>query len=76
MSSHRTIEAPEGWTIDYSADGQCFTATHEDFDASYKGPEDGWIGNGLFAIAWSVEALLSWIEEIEAEHPHFQEVAQ
>lgn len=51
---------PEGWTMVPAYIG--YSASHRDYDASYEGPEDGWVSNGLAAIA-----------EIEAEHKHFQE---
>ena len=71
MSFHRQIECPEGWSMEWSPDGRCYVATHEDYDASYEGPEDGWVSNNLIATGESVEACLDEIEAVKAEHPHF-----
>lgn len=68
MSGHTP---PAGWSI--SADYIGYTASHDNFDASYEGPEDGWVGNGLCCWGHTVEECLEQIAEIEAEHPHFDE---
>lgn len=34
-----------GWEVSPAYVG--WVATHPNFDASYEGPEDGWVGNGL-----------------------------
>ena len=47
-------------------------AVHPDYDASYEGPEDGWVGNGLHADADSYKELCDEIDAIMAEHPHFR----
>ena len=60
---------PEGWTMEPAFIG--YSATHRDYDASYEGPEDGWVGNGLSAWALTQTDLLAEIAAIEAEHPHF-----
>lgn len=50
-----------GWEItwDYGE----YTATGPNYDASYEGPEDGWVDNGHRVSARTREAL---IEEIDA----------
>lgn len=51
-----------GW--DYGA----WQATHDDFDASWEGEEDGYVGNGLSTSANDLESLVLEIEAIEEEH--------
>ena len=63
--------ALKGWTISEARWPEPWTATHDDFDASYEGPEDGWVGNGLTCFARTHDGLLVEIAEIEATHPHF-----
>ena len=65
---------PAGWSIDPAYVG--YSASHEDFDASYEGPEDGWVGNGLYCHGMTVQDCLEQIAEIEDEHPHFTEATQ
>ena len=62
---------PVGWHITEPSGLYPWTAQHDDFDASYEGEEDGWVGNGLGCTANTREELLAEIEWIEAEHPHF-----
>ena len=65
---------PKGWRIDSDFwPFPEFTATHEDYEADWKGEEDRWVGNGLIAYGMTREELLAAIAEIEAEHPHFAE---
>lgn len=40
---------------------------HDNFDASYEGPEDGWVGNGLCGSGASVHDCLEQIAEIVDE---------
>lgn len=53
-----------GWTIEF--DYGYWTAISDDYDASYEGPEDGWIDNGL---RLSERTLADLITEID-EHEH------
>lgn len=78
---HRAFErdfgrpaAPEGWTIEPTYVG--YSASHRDFDASYEGEEDGWVGNGLSAWGRTREECLAAIADIEAEHPHFADAGE
>jgi len=50
-----------GWSIDWEYG--FYTATGPNYDASYEGPEDGWVDNGHRVFARTREAL---IEEIDA----------
>lgn len=44
-----------------------WTATSPNYDASYEGPEDGWVSNGEHVSAATREELIeeidNWIEE-------------
>ena len=41
--------------------------THSNFDASWEGEEDGYVGNGLAGNAASLEACIAEINDIEAD---------
>lgn len=41
--------------------------THDNYDASYEGPEDGWVSNGLAGRDASPQACLSHIADMDAE---------
>lgn len=61
-----------GWTIDYDPPtipirSMDWAFAHEDFDASWEGEEDGWVGNGLCGRAASPADCLAQIAEIEAD---------
>lgn len=51
----------KGWTITWDY-GQ-FWAISPDYDASYEGPEEGWVDNGLRT---SAKTLLDLYYEIDA----------
>lgn len=57
--------AYRGWDITW--DYGYFTATSPNYDASYEGPEDGWVDNGQRVSARTREDLFievdAWIEE-------------
>lgn len=57
-----------GWTISQGRWPEpAWSATGPNFDASYEGDEDGWVGNGQSANAATRDALISeiddWFEE-------------
>jgi hypothetical protein len=59
-----------GWTISYDPPPipvrDCdWQFSHPDFDASYEGPEDGWVGNGLCGSGASVEDCKAQIDDME-----------
>jgi hypothetical protein len=56
-----------GWKIGKNFVGQ-FEATHPDYDASYEGPEDGWVSNGLMTTASTMEGLRAEVDAICEEH--------
>lgn len=62
-----TDDTYRGWTIippDYCP---FWTATGPNYDASYEGPEDGWVDNGEKVEARTRDALLVEIDDfIEA----------
>lgn len=60
------------WTISYDPPPipvrNCdWHFTHEDYDASYEGEEDGYVSNGLGGRAASVEACKREIADIEED---------
>lgn len=65
-------KAYRGWSVSQGRWPEPnWLASHPDYDASYEGPEDGWVGNGLSASADTYEALCGEIDAIMEEHPHF-----
>lgn len=58
----------KGWTIDVDpVMGVLWFATGPDYDASYEGPEDGWVDNGQKVAASTFEELVQAIDDFEAE---------
>ncbi|WP_230280230.1 hypothetical protein [Croceicoccus sp. Ery15] len=58
----------KGWTIDFDMKpipyrGADWTATHPDYDASYEGPEDGWVGSHPVLTAATEKELWAEIDE-------------
>lgn len=45
-----------------------YTATHDSYDASWEGEEDGWQDNGLKAESRTLEGLVQEIESVIEEH--------
>ncbi len=63
-----SAETHRGWTISRGRWPEPeWSATSPDYDASYEGPEDGWVSNGQSVEAATREALVeeidAWIEE-------------
>lgn len=56
-----------GWTITW--DYGHFTATGPNYDASYEGPEDGWVDNGHIVTARTRDDLIAEIDAWFEEHP-------
>ncbi len=61
-----------GWTISYDPPpipirDFDWSATHPDYDASYEGPEDGWVDNGLKVSADTRDALIAEIDDAQDE---------
>lgn len=57
-----------GWKIAYGRWPEPkYVAVHPDYDASYEGPEDGWVDNGLKASSEDHSDLLAQIDDIEAD---------
>ena len=57
-----------GWQIDFDMKpipyrGADWTATHPDYDASYEGPEDGWVGSHPVLTAATEKELWAEIDE-------------
>jgi hypothetical protein len=44
-----------------------WTTTHENYDASWEGEEDGWVSNGLMCEGRTLEELADECEEVELE---------
>lgn len=58
----------KGWSIDFDMKpipyrGSDWTATHPDYDASYEGPEDGWVGSHPVLTAETEEELWAEIDD-------------
>jgi len=53
------------WRIERSEWLPEWEATHEDYDASWEGEEDGYVSNGLHTSATTIPDLLFEIEEVE-----------
>lgn len=55
-----------GWIIGLNYIGE-FEATGPDYDASYEGPEDGWVDNGQHLTAATLHGLHcevdAWFED-------------
>ncbi len=59
----------KGWSIEVDpCMGRVWTATGPNYDASYEGPEDGWVSNGESVSANSYKDLLVEIEGYIDEH--------
>jgi hypothetical protein len=60
------VETYRGWPIEHGRWPEpAFIATHADYDASYEGPENGWVSNGLFASGATLDAIKAEIDDIE-----------
>lgn len=58
-----------GWTITRGRWPEpAWSATGPNYDASYEGPEDGWVDNGEKASASTRDALLAEIDAWFDEH--------
>jgi len=58
-----TRKTHRGWSISPPDIGPFWTATSPDYDASYVGPEDGWVDNGAKVEARTYDDLLVEIED-------------
>jgi len=58
-----------GWSISPPEICPFWTATGPDYDASYEGPEDGWVDNGQKVEARTYKDLLAEIEDFIAATP-------
>ena len=56
-----------GWHLDFEYGYH--TATHENYDASWEGEEDGWVDNGLRLSERTLDALIIEIDQHEASAP-------
>jgi hypothetical protein len=61
-----TPEEYRGWYIDWNYG--YFNATGPDYDASYEGPEDGWVDNGHRVSARTLSELYEEVDAFLAEH--------
>jgi hypothetical protein len=52
-----------------------YVATHENYEASWEGEEDGWRGNGLLVTGRTLKELVSEIENCEEGMTDAQEKA-
>ncbi len=56
-----------GWAISF--DYGFYTATGPDYEASYEGPEDGWVDNGQHIEARNLEDLRAEVDAWFDEQP-------
>jgi len=61
------VNTYRGWTLDFEYGYH--TATHDNYDASWEGEEDGWVDNGLKLTERTLEALITEIDLHEASSP-------
>ena len=54
-----------GWAVSF--DYGRYTAISPDYDASWEGPEDGWVSNGLHAEGRTLDELYSEVDAILEE---------
>jgi len=54
------------WT--FSWDYGQYWAVHDNYDASYEGPEDGWVDNGLRLSSPTIDGLRAELEEYYLEN--------
>lgn len=59
-------DSHRGWSITWGYG--YFTATSPNYDASYEGPEDGWVDNGERVSARTREGVIEEIDAWIAEH--------
>ena len=58
----------KGWTIRYERWARCYEAVSPDYDADWRGAEDGWQDNGQRVQADSLPNIYRAIDDYEAEH--------
>lgn len=58
----------KGWEISQSI-YHGYEGLGPDYDASYEGPEDGWIDNGQFVHGKDIDEVKSLIDDYIEEHP-------
>lgn len=51
-----------GWTIHYEGWARCYEATGPDYDADWRGEEDGWEDNGHRVQADSLRGIYAEID--------------
>jgi hypothetical protein len=73
MPADPTIEqvraAFPDWNIEFEYG--YWTAVHTDFEASWEGEEDEYVGNGLSTSGRTPADLAAELECLIEEHPHF-----
>lgn len=57
----------KGWDIDWEYGW--YTATGPNYDASYEGPEDGWVSNGHRVQARTITDLFFEVDDFLEENP-------
>ncbi len=67
-----TPDKYRGWTIHYDPPpipirDFDWSATHPDYDADWKGEEDGWVDNGLAVWASTRDYLIGGIDDAQDE---------
>lgn len=67
MSLNADATTHRGWTVEENFLG-IWEGTGPDFDASYEGEEDGWVGNGQAVFADTREICIQLIDDWIEEH--------
>lgn len=65
------VDSPKdyhGWSVEW--DYGFYTATSPDYDASWEGPEDGWVDNGLRVSARTLTELRIEVDALVEERGH------
>lgn len=61
MTALRKPETYRGWAISFEYGS--FYATSPNYDASYEGPEEGWVDNGERVSASTIDDLYAEVDE-------------
>ena len=69
MTKADFLAAYPRWTVEWGYGS--WHAIHDNYDASYEGPEDGWVSNGLDVWGSDFDELAEEIDALILERPTF-----